>query len=141
MSEVQTGTPAMLTAMGAGGEVRNFPLGNQIAFVILTAIFVWLFSIVRDPRGWRRLYQVKFSKGEEFSVNKNKRMDETIKAYGYYVAMTFLVAAAWVFVAGVTHRVRHSQRPMTQEDKNLYEDTERIVDRVPKEKVRRALGK
>lgn len=141
MNGMQTGMPAvLLAAMDGGDGVHNFPLAYQIAFVILAAVFVWIFSIVRNPRGWRRLYQVRFARGTEFSVNRNKRLDEMIKAYGYYVAMTFLVAAVWVFVAGVTYRVRHFQKPMSQEDKNLYQDTERIVDRVPKEKIRRALG-
>jgi hypothetical protein len=50
----------------------RLPLPYQIACLLLTALFVWTFSIAREPRGWRRLFQSLFSRSESFSVNKNK---------------------------------------------------------------------
>lgn len=126
--------------LAAEVEVENFPLPYQIACVILTALFLWTFSIARDPRGWRRLYQAKFTKKEDFSVNKNKKIDEGIKKYGIGVAMIFLVAAVSVFVIGITYRHRHIQRPMTQEDKFRAQDTQRIMENAPKDSARRAVG-
>ncbi|WP_075088078.1 hypothetical protein [Verrucomicrobium spinosum] len=68
-------------AVVPGGEVENFPLAYQLACIVFTGLFLWTFSIARDPRGWRRLYQSRFSRAEEISVNRNKRLDEVIKRY------------------------------------------------------------
>ena len=62
--------------------MSDIPIHYQIACVILTALFIWSFSIAREPRGWRRLFQSMFSKSETFSVNKNKVIDEALKRYG-----------------------------------------------------------
>lgn len=140
MSSFQTSLPVVLAAADEVVEMENFPLSYQIICIVLTALFLWTFSIARDPRGWRRLYQAKFGKKDEFSVNRNKSIDEGIKKYGIAVAMAFLVADVSFFVMGVTHRYRHSQRPMTQEDKFRAMDTQRIMENAPKDSARRAVG-
>lgn len=123
-----------------GSEVENFPLAYQIACAVLTAVFLLTFAIARDPRSWRRLYQAKFGKRSDFSVNRNKQIDEGIKKYGISVAMFFLVMAVSLFVLGVTYKQRHTQRPMTQEDKFRAEDTQRILESAPKDAARRSVG-
>jgi hypothetical protein len=117
----------------AEGEIQNFPLPYQIICIILTAFFLWTFSIARDPRGWRRLYQAKFAKKEDFSVNKNKKFDETIKKYGILIAMGFLVADVTFFVLGVTHKHRANQRPLTKEEQLQRSDMEKYKSGSPKE--------
>jgi hypothetical protein len=132
--------PAVLAAVDPNGDVPNLPLSYQIACAILTAIFLWTFSIARDPRGWRRLYQANFTRKENFSVNRNKKIDENMKKYGIGVSMIFLVAAVSLFVLGVTYRYRHTQTPMSQEDKFRAQDTQRIMESAPKDAARRAVG-
>jgi hypothetical protein len=95
---------------------ERFPLHYQIACIVLTALFVWAFSIAREPRQWRRLFQSVFSKGEQFSVNKNKVIDETLKRYGIIVAMIILVADVGCFVAMVTYKERMHAKQMSAED-------------------------
>jgi hypothetical protein len=120
---------AVAAAEGGKTQVRNFPLAYQIAFVVFAALFLWAFTIARDPRGWRRLYQAKFERHEEFSVNRNKRLDEVIKKRCIPIAMIFLTAAVGAFILGITHRHRHTpQTPMTQEDKFRAADTRRILE-------------
>lgn len=136
MIELQTATPALLAAV-EGGEVPNFPLSYRIACAVLIALFIWAFSIARDPRGWRRLYQVLFTRKEEFSVNRNKRMDEIIKKRGIVVAMAFLTTAVALFVLGVTYRHRHTQAQLTQGEKFRMEDSQRVIDYAEQEAARR----
>ena len=140
MMYLETGSLALL-AVVENGEIEGFPLSYQVACIVLTALFLWTFSIARDPRGWRRLYQATFERSAEFSVNRNKTIDEAIKKYGISVAMLFLVVDVSFFILGVTHRYRHSQKPMTQEDKFRAQDTERIMGSGgAKDAVRRAVG-
>ena len=108
------------------GKVQNFPLSYQIICVILIALFLWAFSISRDPRSWRRLYQTHFARNTEFSVNRNKRLDEEIKKYGIMVAMVFLVAGVTFFVLGLTYRYRVDQKPLTKEEQLRREDINRF---------------
>ncbi len=111
--------------------MEKFPLEYQIACIVLTALFIWSFSIAREPRGWRRLYQSMFSKGEDFSVNKNKAIDELLKKYGIIVAMIILVADVSCFVLGVSypHRMKRSQ--MSQEDVFRMNEINRIQGSAP----------
>lgn len=106
---------ALLPIAEIEGEIRNFPLVYQIISVIFTALVVWTFAIGRDPRAWRRLYQAKFSRSAEFSINRNKRIDEMIKKYCPTIAVLFIIIAAWSFVMGVTYKMRHTQRPASQQ--------------------------
>jgi hypothetical protein len=133
-------TPVSLAAVEGGAEIPGFPLSYQIACAILTALFLWTFSIARDPRGWRRLYQARFTKKEEFSVNRNKKIDENIKKYGISVAMVFLVGSVTLFVLGVTYRNRHNQTVDTRESTFMKEDASRILEGAPKSAARRATG-
>ncbi|HSJ03047.1 MAG: hypothetical protein ACAI34_09525 [Verrucomicrobium sp.] len=98
------------------GEVENFPLAYQIACILFTGMFLWTFSIARDPRGWRRLYQSRFTPAEEISVNRNKWLDERIKRYSLLISMLFLVVDVTCFVMGVTHQHRHSPSERTKAD-------------------------
>ena len=134
--------PALLAAVEGGEEVQNFPLSYQIACAILFAIFLWTFSIARDPRGWRRLYQARFTRKEDFSVNRNKWLDENIKKYGISIAMFFLVAAVSIFVLGVTYRHRHALVPDSTEDRARADDSHRILHNAAKEaKAKQKAGK
>lgn len=98
--------------------MREFPIQYQIACVILTALFIWSFSIAREPRGWRRLFQSVFSKSETFSVNKNKVIDEALKRYGIVVAMIILVVDVSCFVLGVTYPFREKLRNLSPEQRD-----------------------
>lgn len=106
--------------------MQDFPLEYQIACIVLTALFVWAFSVAREPRGWRRLFQSFFSKSTEFSVNKNKVIDENLKKYGIIVAMVILVADVSCFVWGVTYGTRLKQQQMTIDDWNRIKENQRI---------------
>lgn len=88
-------------------DTSKYPIELQIAVIVLTALFLWTFSIAREPRGWRRLFQSMFSKSENFSVNKNKVIDESLKRYGIFIAMAILVADVVCVVLMVTHPLRH----------------------------------
>jgi len=102
--------------------MRDIPIPYQIACVILTALFIWSFSIAREPRGWRRLFQSMFSKSETFSVNKNKVIDEALKRYGIVVAMAILVVDVSCFVLGVTDRYRDKMRDLTPEQRERMQE-------------------
>lgn len=95
-------------------DTSKYPIEYQIACIVLTALFLWSFSIAREPRGWRRLFQSMFSKSETFSVNRNKVIDESLKRYGIFIAMTILVADVTCFVMMVTHPLR--TRQITKEE-------------------------
>ncbi|WP_395753398.1 hypothetical protein [Prosthecobacter sp.] len=105
--------------------MREIPIHYQIACVILTALFIWSFSIAREPRGWRRLFQSMFSKSETFSVNKNKVIDEALKRYGIVVAMAILVVDVSCFVLGATYTFREKQRHQSQEQRENAREFDR----------------
>jgi len=94
----------------------TFPLRYQIACIVLTALFVWTFSIAREPRQWRRLFQSTFYRTEQFSVNKNKVIDELLKTWGIRIAMVILVADVACFVAGITYKDRMLAKEITTDD-------------------------
>jgi hypothetical protein len=68
-------------------------------------------------------------------VNRNKRVDEQIKKHGIGVSMIFLTAAVTIFLLGITHRYRHThtQSPMSPEDKFRALETQRILEKAPKD--------
>ena len=109
----------------------DFPLEYQIACIVLTALFVWSFSVAREPRGWRRLFQSFFSKSGDFSVNKNKMIDESLKKYGIVIAMVILVADVSTFVWGVTHRYRTTLQQMTKEEMDRLIELKKIQQSAP----------
>ncbi len=112
---------------GSGENVMSeIPIHYQIACVILTALFIWSFSIAREPRGWRRLFQSMFSKSEAFSVNKNKVIDEALKRYGIVIAMVILVADVSCFVLGVTDRYREKMRHLTPEQRESMNEINKV---------------
>jgi hypothetical protein len=122
-------------------HVDYFPLPFQILCIILTALFIWIFCIARNPRGWRRLYQAKFSDPAAHSVNRNKRLDELIRKYGLIIAMVVLLADVSCVLWGVTTRHRlASQRPMTHEEQLRAAEAERIQGGANKTSARRAVG-
>jgi hypothetical protein len=102
------------------------PIEAQIAFIILTALFLLAFSVAREPRGWRRLVQSAFGSKQEISVNKNKRLDETLKSYGIIVAMCFLVADVGVIVWGVTYKFRVDEGKMSAEERAKANEMRRL---------------
>lgn len=88
-------------------DTSKYPIQFQIAIIVLTALFLWTFSIAREPRGWRRLFQSMFSRSQKISVNKNKVLDESLKRYGIWVAMAIMVADVVCVVMMVTHPLRN----------------------------------
>ncbi len=124
-------TPSLLVLAQAKTEVENFPLGYQIACILLTGVFLLTFSIARNPRGWRRLFQSKFSKTSELSVNKNKRIDEMIKKHGISISMIFLVGAVTCFVLGATYRYRIKAKQETRDEQFQRMDLERFKAGAP----------
>lgn len=108
---------------------ERFPLQYQIICIVLTALFVWSFVVAREPRQWRRLYQSKFSRAEDFSVNKNKAIDEQLKKYGIIVAMIFLVMDVGFFLWGATYQERHKRASMSQEERLRLTEQEKIQSR------------
>lgn len=104
----------------------RFPLQYQIICIVLTALFVWSFVISREPRQWRRLYQSKFCKAEDFSVNKNKAIDERLKKVGILVSMIFLVADVGFFLWGASHQDRKKHESMSQDERLKMEELKKI---------------
>ncbi len=109
----------------------SFPLKYQIACIMLTALFVLFFSISREPRQWRRLYQSRFSKERDFSVNKNKVIDEDLKKYGIVIAMIILMADVACFVIGVTHKDRMRVKDLTPDDWYMINEQNKIKSTAP----------
>ena len=107
-------------------DTTKYPLQLQIACIVLTALFLWSFSVAREPRGWRRLFQSMFSKAESFSVNKNKVIDESLKRYGIFIAMTILVADVTCFVMMVTHPLRSKE--FTKEQLEQAQEMNKVID-------------
>lgn len=89
------------------------------------------FNVARNPRKWRRLYQARWAAGQDFSINRNKALDEMLRTRGLLVAMLFLLAAVVVFVTMLTHASRQRQASMTREDWNHFNEQKRIEKRSP----------
>lgn len=119
--------------------MREIPIQYQIACVILTALFIWSFSVAREPRGWRRLFQSMFSKSESFSVNKNKVIDESLKKYGIIIAMVILVADVSCFVMGVTYPHRERARQQSRQEKENAQEISKIQGSNPESARRSAM--
>jgi len=107
----------------------RFPLLYQILCIVLTALFVWSFVISRDPRPWRRLYQSQFCKAEDFSVNRNKAIDEKLRYYGIVISMIFLVADVGFFLWGASHQDRRKWDSLTVKERQKMEEVEKIRDK------------
>ncbi|MBB5039207.1 hypothetical protein [Prosthecobacter dejongeii] len=105
---------------------ERFPLIYQIICIVLTALFVWSFVVSREPRQWRRLYQSKFCRAEDFSVNKNKVIDENLKKYGILISMFFLVADVGFFLWGASHYDRNKSEQTTVEERLQLNELEKI---------------
>ncbi len=128
-------------ASGASPSIMsNVPLAAQIACLVLTFLFFCAFSVAREPRGWRRLFQATFSKGGEVSVNKNKVIDESLKKYGIIVAMVLLVADVSLFVWGMTYSDRMKAAHQTPEDRDKLEEYRKAMGSSNAEGARRAVG-
>ncbi len=120
--------------------MTNVPLSSQIACIILTALFFFAFSVAREPRGWRRLFQSLFSKSGDFSVNKNKIIDESLKKYGILVAMVLLVADVGLFVWGVTYSDRMKAAMQTPEERDKLTEIRKNIGASGAEAARHAVG-
>lgn len=116
------------------------PLPYQIACIVLTALFFFSFSVAREPRGWRRLFQSMFSSSAEFSVNRNKVIDENLKRYGIFVAMAILVLDVSLFVWGVTYPKRMALQNMTQEQMLKLNEIQKISGGQGSAGARRSVG-
>lgn len=116
------------------------PLKIEIACIVLTALFFFTFSVAREPRGWRRLFQSMFSTSADFSVNRNKVIDENLKRYGIVIAMIVLVMDVALFVYGRTDRARKSMESMTQEEWLRYNEYQKIQGNQGAEGARKAVG-
>jgi len=112
----------MVAIILAEGDVEYFPLPYKIACIVLSGLFLWTFSIARDPRGWRRLYQAKFARKDGFSVNKNKTIDESLKKWGITIAMLILISDVSCFIFGLTYQIRNRQHEQTLEEKSKMID-------------------
>ncbi len=119
--------------------MREIPIQYQIICVILTALFIWSFSVAREPRGWRRLFQSIFAKSETFSVNKNKAIDESLKRYGIIVAMVILVVDVSCFVMGVTHPYRERAKILSRQQRDSLNEINKIQGNNPEAARRSAL--
>ena len=120
--------------------MSNVPLAAQIACLILTFLFFCAFSVAREPRGWRRLFQSTFSKGGEVSVNKNKVIDESLKKYGIMVAMALLVADVSLFVWGMTYSDRMKAAMQTPEERDKLEEYRKNIGNSGADAARRSVG-
>jgi hypothetical protein len=120
--------------------MSNVPLEAQIACLILTFLFFCAFSIAREPRGWRRLFQSTFSKSGELSVNRNKVIDESLKTYGIVIAMVLLVADVSLFVWGLTYAERVKAANMTPEERDKLSEFHKNLGGSGAEAARRSVG-
>jgi flagellar biosynthesis protein FlhB len=111
-------------------DTTKYPLHFQIAIIVLTALFLWTFSIAREPRGWRRLFQSMFSKSDNFSVNRNKVIDETLKRYGIFVAMAILVTDVTCVVMMVTHPLRNKHQGRGHDEVQELELQQQEINRI-----------
>lgn len=67
-----------------------------------------------------------FSKTDNFSVNKNKIIDENLKKYGIFVAMLILIADVTCFVIGITAEQRKKLDGMNDDQRARLEELNRI---------------
>jgi len=118
----------------------TIPLPIQVVCIVLTGLFLFAFSVAREPRGWRRLFQSMFGSSATFSVNKNKVIDESLKRYGIVVAMVFLVADVSLFVWGLTAHTRQLQSEMTQEETIQLNEIQKINGNRGADGARRAVS-
>ena len=119
----------------------GIPLASQITIIVLTTLFLWTFSIARDPRSWRRLYQAKFAKDDKFSVNKNKRIDEWLKKYGIGISMFVLVCDVTLIVFSLlAPRMNAPVDNGSMQDEFRKQDVERWKSSAPVDASRRATG-
>ena len=116
------------------------PLPSQIACIVLTALFFFSFSVAREPRGWRRLFQSMFATSADFSVNKNKVIDERLKQYGIFIAMIILIADVSLFVWGVTARTRSARETMPQAERHQLEEIQKKLGAQGSEGARKAVS-
>jgi len=116
------------------------PLAYEIACIVLTALFFFAFSVAREPRGWRRLFQSMFATNTNFSVNRNKVIDESLKRYGIVIAMAILVVDVGLFVWGVTDRSRKSIENMSAEDIMKLNEIQKIHGAGGSAGARKAVG-
>ena len=117
----------------------DIPLGSQITIIVLTTLFLWTFSIARDPRSWRRLYQARFAKTDKFSVNKNKRIDEWIKQYGIMVSMFILVCDVTLIVFSLlAPQLNKPANSSSMQDEFRRQDVEHWKSGAPVDASRRA---
>lgn len=126
--------------LAAEGDIEYFPLPYQIICIVLTGFFLWTFSIARDPRSWRRLYQAKFAKKDDFSVNKNKKIDENLKRWGILIAMFFLVFDVFFFVWGLTYQMRMRKHEDSTKTKTYEEDVRKVNSSAGIDGARRKVG-
>lgn len=119
----------------------GIPLVSQITIIVLTTLFLWTFSIARDPRSWRRLYQAKFAKDDKFSVNKNKRIDEWLKKYGIGISMFVLVCDVTLIVFSLlAPKLNAPTNNPSMQDQFRAEDVARWKAGAPVDASRRAAG-
>src|SRR5438270_10451906 len=126
--------PHLTVLLATDKEAEYFPLYYQIACILLTGLFLWSFSVARDPRGWRRLFQAKVaSRKTNFSVNRNKKIDEALKRWGIIIAMMFLVVDVTCFVFGLTYHIRMKQHEQTTDEKAKMIDVQQMKANGPTE--------
>jgi uncharacterized membrane protein AbrB (regulator of aidB expression) len=118
----------------------NIPLPIQITCIVLTALFLFAFSVAREPRNWRRLFQSMFASSSGFSVNKNKVIDESLKRYGIIVAMVILVIDVSLFVWGLTAQTRQLQKSMTQDEAIQLNEIQKLNGNRGSDGARRAVS-
>ena len=107
----------------------------QIVCIVLAALFFLAFGVAREPRGWRRLYQSTFCKGQDFSVNKNKSTDEKIQSYAMAVAMVILVTGVGLLVWGVMSQAKEKYNNLSAEERAKLEEIKRIGGHASKSKA------
>lgn len=132
--------PHIIASVLLLADAPFMPLPNQIACIVLTALFFFSFSVAREPRGWRRLFQSMFATSADFSVNKNKIIDESLKKYGIIIAMIILVADVSLFVWGVTAHKRSASENMPQADRLQLEEIQRKLGAQGSDGARRAVS-
>jgi hypothetical protein len=122
-------------------HIVDIPLASQITIIVLTTLFLWTFSVARDPRSWRRLYQAKFAKSDQLSVNKNKRIDEWIKKYGIGISMLVLVCdVALIVFSLLAPRLNEQTTATSMQEQFRKEDIARWKEGAPVDASRRATG-
>lgn len=104
---------------------HQVPLVFQISWIVLVALILWAFAIAHRPRQWRRFYQSIFGSADEFSVNRNKVLDESVRRYAVLAAMGVVVVFVVSFVLGLTYQERHAPS-LTPEDEDRIIEQQRL---------------